>query len=207
MQYAFMRLSALEMAGAADYSSPRARARSRGSDEKPGRPAMPATQDDLFAFLAARGIAVSTVSHPPLHTVEESRALRGEIAGAHTKNLFLKDRKDALFLVVAEENAAIDLKRLHEKIGASGKLSFGKPDLLLEVLGVTPGAVTAFGLINDTAGRVSVVVDATLMAGDRINCHPLVNTATTTIGRDDLIAFMKATGHPPKIVSFSGPDL
>lgn len=168
---------------------------------------MPATQDDLFAFLAARGIAVSTVEHPPLHTVEESRALRGEIAGAHTKNLFLKDRKDALFLVVAEESAAIDLKRLHEKIGASGKLSFGKPELLLEVLGVTPGAVTAFGLLNDTAGRVTAILDATLMASDRVNCHPLVNTATTTISRDDLVAFMTATGHPPRIVSFDAADL
>jgi Ala-tRNA(Pro) deacylase len=168
---------------------------------------MPATSDDLFAFLAAHGIAVATVSHPPLHTVEESRALRGEIAGAHTKNLFLKDRRDALYLVVAEENAIIDLKRLHEKIGASGKLSFGKPELLLEVLGVTPGAVTAFGLLNDKAGRVTAIVDRTLIDSERINCHPLVNTATTTIGRDDLIAFMKATGHPPKFVSFSASDL
>jgi Ala-tRNA(Pro) deacylase len=168
---------------------------------------MPATPDDLMAFLAARGIAVSTVSHPPLFTVEESRALRGEIAGAHTKNLFLKDRKDALFLVVAEEDTAIDLKRLHERIGASGKLSFGKPELLQEVLGVQPGAVTAFGLLNDRSGRVTAILGAELMQSEHINCHPLVNTATTTIARQDLVAFMEATGHPPRIVPLGPAEL
>ena len=103
---------------------------------------MAASQKDLSRFLDTLGIVTRTATHAPLYTVEESQALRGEIAGAHTKNLFLKDKKDALFLVVAREDAAIDLKRLHEKIGASGRLSFGKPDLLLETLGVTPGAVT-----------------------------------------------------------------
>ncbi len=91
---------------------------------------MPATPDDLAAFLRDLGMETTTVTHPPLHTVEESQALRGEIPGAHTKNLFLKDKKDALFLVVAPEDAAIDLKRLHQRIGAAGRLSFGRAELL-----------------------------------------------------------------------------
>ena len=110
---------------------------------------MPASRDDLMAMLDRLGIATTTVKHPPLFTVEESQALRGAIPGAHTKNLFLKDKKDALFLVTVLEDAAIDLKHVHNLIGASGRVSFGKPELLLEKLGVTPGAVTPFGLIND----------------------------------------------------------
>ena len=161
----------------------------------------PATREDLMAMLAGMGIATTTVEHPPLFTVEQAMALRGEVAGAHTKNLFLKDKKDALFLVVAPEEAAIDLKHLHRVIGASGRLSFGKPELLLETLGVTPGAVTAFAPINDTAGRVTVVLDSALAAAPLVNCHPLVNTATTTIAAIDLLAFLRATGHEPRIVS------
>jgi Ala-tRNA(Pro) deacylase len=161
---------------------------------------MPATPDDLYDFLKKLGIETTTVTHPPLFTVEESQALRGAIPGAHTKNLFLKDKKDRIFLVVAREDAAIDLKHLHERIGASGRLSFGKPDLLAETLGVTPGAVTAFGLINDQPPRVNVILDADLMAHEVVNCHPLVNTATTTLKSADLLAFIRATGHEPKIV-------
>jgi Ala-tRNA(Pro) deacylase len=162
---------------------------------------MPATPEDLSAFLAEIGVATQTVSHPALFTVEQSRALRGEIAGAHTKNLFLKDKKGALFLVVAEEGAAIDLKRLHTRIGAAGRLSFGKAEELHETLGVAPGAVTVFGLINDRDRRVSVVLDAGLMASATVNFHPLVNTATTTIAVADLIVFVGATGHDPLVVA------
>ena len=161
---------------------------------------MPATIDDLMAFLDRLGIGTTTVTHPPLHTVEESRALRGTIAGAHTKNLFLKDKKDAIFLVTALEDAEIDLKHLHTRIGASGRLSFGKPELLAEKLGVIPGAVTPFGLINDRPPSVTVILDAALIANDRINCHPLVNTATTTIASPDLLAFIRAGGHEPRIL-------
>ena len=110
---------------------------------------MTTAPDQLFAYLDALGIAHTTVSHPPLFTVEQSRALRGKIAGGHTKNLFLRDKKQAVFLVVAEEEAPIDLKGLHRVLGASGRFSFGSPDLLRELLGVTPGSVTAFGAIND----------------------------------------------------------
>jgi Ala-tRNA(Pro) deacylase len=166
---------------------------------------MPATRDDLMACLAGLGISVETVEHPPLFTVEQSRALRGEIPGAHTKNLFLKDKKGALFLVTAAEDAAIDLKHIHHRIGASGRVSFGNPTLLMDVLGVPAGAVTPFGAINDTAARVTVVLDAALIENALINCHPLENTATTTIAAADLLAFLVATGHEPRIVAVSGP--
>jgi Ala-tRNA(Pro) deacylase len=158
-----------------------------------------------MACLTGLGIAVDTVEHPPLFTVEQSRALRGEIPGAHTKNLFLKDKKGALFLVTAEEDAAIDLKHIHHRIGASGRVSFGNPTLLMDVLGVPAGAVTPFGAMNDTAGRVTVVLDAALAAKALINCHPLENTATTTIAAADLLAFLAATGHEARIVAVSGP--
>src|SRR5262245_23911146 len=124
---------------------------------------MPATPDDLFAFLDKLGIAHTTVTHPPLFTVEESQALRGTIPGAHTKNLFLKDKKGALFLVTAPEDAAIELKSLHRTLGASGRFSFGSADLMRATLGIEPGAVTPFGAINDTERQVTVVLDAALM--------------------------------------------
>jgi Ala-tRNA(Pro) deacylase len=164
---------------------------------------MPATPDDLFAFLATLGITVSTVSHPPLYTVEDSKALRGQIVGGHTKNLFLKDKKGNLFLVVAEEDAVIDLKRIHEIIGANGRVSFGQAELLTEVWGVLPGAVTPFGAINDRDGRVQVVLDARLMDHEILNHHPLVNTMTTSIRARDLVAFLEATGHVPRILAVS----
>jgi Ala-tRNA(Pro) deacylase len=160
---------------------------------------MPATPDDLFAFLDKLGIAHQTVQHPPLFTVEQSRSLRGQIAGGHTKNLFLKDKRGALFLVVAPEDAAVDLKSLHRLLGASGRFSFGAADLMREVLGVEPGSVTPFAALNDTARRVTVVLDAGMLAHVTLNFHPLVNTMTTSIGRDDLVRFLAATGHPPRI--------
>jgi len=161
---------------------------------------MPTTPDELRAYLDNHGIAVSVMEHPPLFTVEQSQKLRGEIPGAHTKNLFLKDKKDRLYLIVAEEDATIDLKHLHGRIGASGRLSFGSANLLMETLGVTPGAVTPFGLINDVDARVAVVLDAALMENDIVNCHPLVNTATASISANGLLAFIRATGHEPRVV-------
>jgi len=157
---------------------------------------MSATKDDLFAKLAELGIATTTHEHPPLHTVEESRALRGEIAGAHSKNLFLKDKKDALWLIVALEDTPIDLKTLHTQIG-SARLSFGKPELMRAVLGVEPGSVTPFALLNESTRDVSVILDEALLAHETLNFHPLVNTATTSIGRDDFLKFIAACGHKP----------
>jgi Ala-tRNA(Pro) deacylase len=165
---------------------------------------MATTPDQLFAALDKLGIAHATIKHPPLFTVEQSRALRGQIPGGHTKNLFLRDKKYDLYLVVAEEDADIELKGLHRRLGANGRFSFGAPDLLREVLGVEPGAVTPFGAINDTEGRVSVVLDAALMAHETINFHPLVNTMTTSIKRDDLVKFLASTGHEPRIERLSG---
>lgn len=158
------------------------------------------TQSDLLAYLNEMGLSVTTVSHPPLFTVAESRHMRGEIAGAHTKNLFLKDKKDQVFLVTVDEEAVIDLKTLHTVIGASGRLSFGKPELLMELLGVAPGAVSPFGVINDGDRRVRVVLDENLMGNDMINAHPLTNEATTSIATADLIRFLRATGHHPAIL-------
>ena len=160
----------------------------------------PATPDELFAALDRLGIAHPTVRHPPLFTVEQSQSLRGAIPGGHTKNLFLKDKKDALFLVTALEDASIELKSLHQRLGAAGRFSFGSAELMMETLGVTPGAVTPFGAINDATRRVTVVLDAALMEHPIVNAHPLVNTMTTSIARDDLVKFLEATGHPPRIV-------
>jgi Ala-tRNA(Pro) deacylase len=165
---------------------------------------MPATPDQLFAALDRLGIPHATVKHPPLFTVEQSRALRGQIPGGHTKNLFLRDKKYELYLVVALEDAEIELKGLHRQLGASGRFSFGASDLLREVLGVEPGAVTPFGAINDTEGRVTVVLDAAMMEHATLNFHPLVNTMTTSIARDDLVKFLESTGHVPRIERLSG---
>ncbi|RWB54395.1 prolyl-tRNA synthetase associated domain-containing protein [Mesorhizobium sp.] len=164
---------------------------------------MPKTEAELYAFLADLGISVSTVRHPPLFTVADSQALRGEIPGGHTKNLFLKDKKDNFFLVTVGEDAEVDLKQIHHLIGAAGRVSFGKPEMLMELLGVIPGAVTVFGLINDTAGRVKVVLDQALMSHEVINGHPLTNEATTTIAAADLVRFVEATGHDPVILKVS----
>ncbi len=166
---------------------------------------MPKTRAELMARLAELGIETTTVDHEAVFTVGESNALHSEIAGGHTKNLFLKDAKDRLWLVVADCHASINLKALPKVMG-SARLSFGKPELLLEVLGVTPGSVTALALINDQGRRVSVVVDRRLMEYEIINCHPLENTATTSLRRDDLIRFIEACGHTPRILDLPGLD-
>lgn len=159
------------------------------------------SRNRLLEYLESLGAQTETVDHPPLFTVEQSQALRGEIPGAHTKNLFLKCKKGTLWLITALEDTSIDLKTLHHKLG-SGRLSFGNAQLLEEVLGVTPGSVSAFGVINDQEKRVCMVLDQALMGYERINLHPLVNTATTGISREDLLTFLNACDHPPKIVAF-----
>jgi Ala-tRNA(Pro) deacylase len=162
---------------------------------------MPATPDDLLAYLAKLGVETTTVDHPPLFTVEDSQALRGDIPGGHTKNLFVKNKKGRLFLLVLGEETTIDLKRAHEKIGAQGRVSFGSAELLEDVWGVKPGAVTPFGAINDQAGRVRVVLDEAMMRHERLNFHPLTNTRTTGLRSADLVKFLRATGHEPMIVA------
>ena len=167
---------------------------------------MPASREELFQHLQNLDITTTTVEHKAVFTVAESDELHQTMPGGHTKNLFLKDAKGRLFLIVAESHASIDMKRFHKRIG-SARLSFGKPDLLLDTLGVSPGSVTAFSLINDTKGAVDVVIDEQLMAFDTINCHPLINTATTAIATQDLVAFMRSTGHEPRIMSLDSPPL
>jgi len=162
---------------------------------------MPATPEDLLHFLAELGVKSETIDHPPLFTVADSQNLRGEIAGGHSKNLFVKDKKSRLFLLVLEEETVVDLKRVHEKIGAQGRVSFGSADLLEEVWGVRPGAVTPFGAINDSEGRVTVVLDADMMRHERLNFHPLVNTRTTGLASVDLVKFLRATGHEPVVAA------
>lgn len=160
----------------------------------------PKTREELFAFLDGLGIAHKTFDHAPVFTVAESVALRDEIPGGHTKNLFIKDKKDRYFLLTVEENAEVDLKQVHNLIGGSGRVSFGRAEKLMEYLGVIPGAVTAFGAINDTAQSVTFVLDADLMREEVVNCHPLSNDATTSIASGDLIRFMEATGHKPLVL-------
>jgi Ala-tRNA(Pro) deacylase len=165
---------------------------------------MPTTPDQLFVNLDSLGIAHVTVKHPPVFTVDQAARLRGEIAGGHTKNLFLRDKKHELYLVVALEDAEIDLKSLHRQLGATGRFSFGSSDLLREAWGVEPGSVTPFGAINDREGRVTVVLDAAMMEHETLNYHPLINTMTTSIRREDLVKFLRATGHIPRIERISG---
>jgi Ala-tRNA(Pro) deacylase len=150
----------------------------------------------LFARLEELGIATTTVEHPPMFTVEQSREMRGTLPGAHTKNLFLADKDGRMVLVVAKEDAKVDLKELAKRLGY-GRFSFGKPALLKETLGVDPGSVTPFALINDPAHKVAVVVDAALMDFAEVNCHPLENSATTRLASGDLIRFIEACGHRP----------
>ncbi|MGQ0674302.1 MAG: prolyl-tRNA synthetase associated domain-containing protein [Hyphomicrobium sp.] len=166
-------------------------------------PARAATRQDLFERLAGLCIETHTVEHEPLYTVADSTMVHAQLDGAHTKNLFLKDAKGALFLVVAEVSTSVDLKTLPKVIG-SARLSFGNADLLLETLGVTPGSVTAFAVINDRDGRVSLILDHHLMSADRINAHPLENTATTNIARDDLLRFIRSTGREPRVAVLDG---
>ncbi|WP_265516232.1 prolyl-tRNA synthetase associated domain-containing protein [Nitratireductor luteus] len=164
---------------------------------------MAKTADELFTFLRELGIDTATREHPPLFTVDESQSLRGSIPGAHTKNLFLKDKKGRYFLVTVEERAVVDLKTIHHTIGASGRVSFGKEDALMELLGVTPGSVTLFGLVNDLDRKVTFVLDEPLTEEQIINGHPLHNAATTSIGKDDLFRFLEATGHEPLVLKVS----
>jgi Ala-tRNA(Pro) deacylase len=163
---------------------------------------MPASRADLFSRFERLGLRTTTVDHAPVFTVDEAKKVHDAIPGGHCKNLFCKDEKGVLWLIVALEDARIDLKAAPSKIG-SRRLSFGKPDLLMEVLGVEPGSVTPFALINDTTTRVNVILDAAMMTQALLNYHPLQNTATTTISNADLITFIQSCGHHPKTVAVS----
>ena len=161
---------------------------------------MPKTYAELMQKFDDLGIKVSTIRYAPVFTVAEAQDLRGQVPGAHTKNLFLKDKKDKFFLVTVDEEAQVDLKTIHTKIGASSRVSFGKPEKLMEYLGLVPGSVSVLGIINDEEHQVKVVLDEALMHNEIINAHPLSNDATTSIRRDDLLRFLASTDHEPLIL-------
>ncbi len=159
----------------------------------------PAAASDLIALLDELGIEASTVHHPAVFTVEQAKALRGELPGAHAKNLFVRDKKGAMCLVVAREDCAVDMAALAGTLGTK-RLSFGSPERLMRYLGVIPGAVTPFAVINDHGGDVVVALDAGLRGYDFWSFHPLDNTMTTTLRPADMLRFLEAVGHPPKWV-------
>jgi Ala-tRNA(Pro) deacylase len=160
------------------------------------------TQHDLLAFLAEIGVDQTTHDHPAVFTVGEGEGIKAAIPGAHTKNLFLKDARDQLWLISARDTTVIDLKRLHTVIG-SARLSFGNAALMEETLGVTPGSVTAFALINDGDRRVRFVLDRALAEAGRLNFHPLINTATTGVSGADFRKFLSAAKVTPLVVDFA----
>ncbi len=147
------------------------------------------------------GVSHTNVAHPPVYTVEESKALRGRIDGHHTKNLFLRDRKGKMWLVTLLEDRVVDLKELGRRLGAK-HVSFASAERLMGYLGVIPGAVTPFAVIHDREGAVEMVLDAGLLDGQAINAHPLDNGQTTTVSRDGFLGFLDAERHPPRILDF-----
>lgn len=159
----------------------------------------PNSPDTLLARLDALGIAYVRHDHPPLYTVEDSKALRGDLPGGHCKNLFLRDRKGAMWLVVCLEDRRIDLKALGELLGGA-RLSFGSADRLMRVLGVVPGAVSPLALINDAGAEVQVILDRAMLELRPLNFHPLANTATVAVSPEDLLRFIEACGHRPQVL-------
>lgn len=162
---------------------------------------MTASRAELFAFLDAHGVAHHTVEHPPVFRVDERADIKATLPGAQSKNLFLKDAKARLWLISARADTVVDLKRLPPVIGAA-RLSFGAEPLLFEALGVRPGSVTAFAVINDPEQRVTLVLDAALFESDPVNFHPLSNDATTAVSRAGLLRFMDALDRRPIFVDF-----
>jgi len=161
---------------------------------------------DLLAFFDSHGVDHATLDHPAVFRVGEGDDIKSALPGSHTKNLFLQDHRDQLWLISAEQQTRIDLKRLPAVIG-SGRLSFASADLMEVVLGVSPGSVTAFALVNDTGRKVRFVLDRALDEADLVNFHPLTNTATTTVSQRGFRAFLRALDITPLIVDFTGPGL
>ncbi|MEM9225130.1 MAG: prolyl-tRNA synthetase associated domain-containing protein [Pseudomonadota bacterium] len=163
---------------------------------------MPASPADLFAYLDARAIVHQTTWHDATFTVEEGRHLKAKMPGGHSKNLFMKDKDGTVILVSAWADSALKLNQLHKLIGTR-RLSFADADLMAELLGITPGSVTPFALINDTQGKVRFIADQALMAFDLVNFHPLTNTATTAVSSDDFRRFVAETGHSLTEIDFA----
>lgn len=163
------------------------------------------TRDDLFGFLDEHGIAHRTVEHLRVFRVEEGLEIKAALPGGHSKNLFLKDGKGRLWLVCALGETRVDLKALPRALG-SARLSFGSAELMGEVLGVEPGSVTLFALLNDKERRVSLVLDQALLQSDPVNFHPLSNDATTAISREGLLTLLEALGVEARVIDFSGAE-
>ena len=163
---------------------------------------MPANRDDLYAVFNAHNIAYETVEHPPIFTVAEGQDIKASIAGGHTKNLFLKDKAGRFFLICALGDTQIKINRLHPVLGCK-RLSFGKEERLYEYLGVRPGSVTLFSIINDPDHNVTLILDAALLNHARLNFHPLANTATTGLSKEDMLRFIDAMGRVPILLDFS----
>jgi Ala-tRNA(Pro) deacylase len=164
-------------------------------------PNTPATQADLFALFDRLGIAHTTTQHRPVFTVEEGRDLKAQMPGGHSKNLFLKDKKGALFLLCALGDTKIDINAVSKLLGA-GRFSFGSAERLMENLGVEPGSVTLFALINDPERRVTLLLDEAFFAHDPVNFHPLRNDATTAISPGDMMKFIRSLGREPIRLAF-----
>jgi Ala-tRNA(Pro) deacylase len=160
---------------------------------------MPFDEQYLISFLDRLGIKTSTVEHEPFFTVEDAQRARGDLPGGHVKNLFLKDKNKRHWLLVALEDTPIDLKSTAQLLDAQ-KFSFASADALAEFLGITPGAVSPFAVINDTAGQVRVVLDQRLLEISPLNFHPLRNDRTTTISTEDFLKFLDEVKHPPRSV-------
>ncbi len=163
---------------------------------------MPASPTDLFAYLDDLGIDHETVEHAATFTVEEGRHLKAAMPGGHSKNLFMKDKNGTIVLISAWADSQLKLNHLHKLIGTR-RLSFASAELMVECLGVEPGSVTAFALMNDKDQRVKFIADAVLMGFDTVNFHPLINTATTAISREGFRRFVEATGHSLTVIDFS----
>jgi len=161
----------------------------------------PMTPAELLARLEEMGIPARTTEHAPVHTVEEAREVRGHLPGCHTKNLFVRNKKEEMYLLVCEQDRKVDLRVLGEMLGA-GRLSFGSPRRLMRRLGVTPGSVNPFAVVNDAEGAVEVVLDRSILEEEPLNFHPLDNAMTTAIAAQDFLAFLQAEDHPPRIMDF-----
>lgn len=179
-----------------------ARANAWGMTQHALTPKPPVSREALLAYFDQLGLAHTTVDHPPVFTVAEGDGIKDQMPGGHTKNLFLKSKKGELILISAHQDTQVALNQLHRQLGTA-RLSFGKPDLLEETLGVKPGSVTAFAIINDPGHKVRFILDEALMGHQIVNFHPLRNDATTALSRDDLLTFVRATGREPEILKLS----
>lgn len=156
----------------------------------------------LFDRLRSLGIAAPTVPYPAHDTVAEGKLLRGSMSGTFTKNLLLRDKKDRMFLFSIHEDRVLDLKTLHTRVGATGRLGFAPGERMIQLLGTAPGALTPLGIINDTAGIVTAVVDAALLTAEQVNFHPLINTESTGVRPSELLTFIRSCGREPMLIDF-----